>query len=234
MKAIRNLRNPITFVESELVIFARRGFRDESKTYRRGFRDSPTQLSRHTTVRQEIHGIQLNAIREDLTSNDITQHVKHDLQKILAWFIIDYFSHNIHLIAQTRKKFRPQNADDETVLAEQTDYVWDPEWSHESFIIIPTDISNQAISTISIHKDYVRVYPLTIDATPLNYHLFLPERTGNNSLNSTFINHDNIYGTRNLTTQDIQTPSQFVSEESHNNHLIEQARKIFRPQSTVD
>ena len=45
--------------------------------------DSPTQTSRHATVRQEIHIFSkfLNAIREDLTSNDITQHVKHDLQK---------------------------------------------------------------------------------------------------------------------------------------------------------
>ena len=82
---------------------------------------SPTQTSRHTTVRQEIHIFSnfLNAIREDLTSYYITQHVKHELQKILAWFIIDYFSHNIDLIAQARVNFRPQNTDDETVLAEQ-------------------------------------------------------------------------------------------------------------------
>ena len=111
----------------------------------------------------------MNAIREHLTSNDITQYVKHNLQKILAWFIIDYYSHNFVLIAQARKNFRPQNADDETVLAEQSDYVWNPEWSHESFIKISRDISSQAISTISIRKDYVRVYPITIDATTLNY-----------------------------------------------------------------
>ena len=78
---------------------------------------------------------------------------------------------------------------------------------------IPKDISSQAISTISIKKDCVRVYPLTVDATPLNYKFFFPERTGNNSLNTTFINHDNLNGTRNLTQQDIQTPSHFVSEE---------------------
>ena len=98
-------------------------------------------------------------------------------------------------------------------MAEQTDYVWDPEWSHASFIKIPTDISRQAISTIFIHKDYVKVYPLTIDATPLNYNSFFPERAGNISLNSTFINQDNLNGTRNLTQQDIQTPSHFVNEE---------------------
>ena len=95
----------------------------------------------------------LNAIREDLTKNEITLHVRHDLQKILAWFIIDYFNYNIDLIEQARKIFRPQNTDVETVLAEQSDYVWDPEWSHESFINIPTDISSQAISTISMNKD---------------------------------------------------------------------------------
>ena len=45
--------------------------------------NSPTQTSRHTTVRQEIHIFSkfLNAIRENLTSNDITQHVKYDIQK---------------------------------------------------------------------------------------------------------------------------------------------------------
>ena len=85
---------------------------------------------------------------------------------------IDYFSHNIDLIAQASKNFRLQNTDDKTVLAEQSDYVWDPEWSHESFIKIPTDISSQATSSISFHKDYVRVNPLTIDATPLNYNSF--------------------------------------------------------------
>ena len=137
-------------------------------------RDSPTQTSRHTIVRQEIHTISkfLNAIRENLTNDQITQNVKHELQKILAWFIIDYFSHNIDLIEQARKNFRPQSTDDETVLAEQSGYVWDPEWSYELFINIPTDISSQAISTISINKDYVRVYPLTVDATPLNYNSF--------------------------------------------------------------
>ena len=85
--------------------------------------------------------------------------------------------------------------------------------THESFNNTPTDISSQAISTISIHKDYVRVYTLTIDATPLNYNSVFPEGTGKNSLNSTFINHDNLKGTKNRTQQDIQTPSHFVSEE---------------------
>ena len=163
--------------------------------------DSPIQTSRHTVVRQEIHIFSkyLNAIREDLTKSEVTHHVKNDLEKILALFIIDYLCHNIDLIEQARKIFRPQNTDDETVLAEKSNYVSDPEWSHESFINIPTDISTQAISTISINKDYVRVYPLTVDATPLNYNSFFHERKGINSLISTFVYNDKIKGIRNLT-----------------------------------
>ena len=55
--------------------------------------DSPTQTSRHTAVRQElsIFSKLFNTIRENLTNNDISQIVKHALQKILAWFIIDCF-----------------------------------------------------------------------------------------------------------------------------------------------
>ena len=85
--------------------------------------------------------------------------------------------------------------------------------SHTSFIKIPTDISSQAISTISINKDYVKVYPLTVDATPLNYNSFFTDRAGKKRLNSTFIQQDNLNGTRNLTQQNIQTPSYFVTEE---------------------
>ena len=77
---------------------------------------------------------------------------------------------------------------------------------------IPIDISSQAISTISVHKDYVKVFPLTIDATPLNCNSFLPDRQ-NNSLNSTVIQQENLNGTRNLTQQDIQTRSHFINEE---------------------
>ena len=140
----------------------------------------PTRTSRHTFVRQEIHILSkfFNKIREDLSSNYITQNVKHDLQKILEWFIIDYFSHNLDFIKQARKNFRPQNTNDGTLSAEQSDYVWNLEWSHESFLNIPTDISGQAINTISIHKDYVRVYPFTVDtllvvSTPEQFELNL-------------------------------------------------------------
>ena len=90
------------------------------------------------------------------------------MQKVLAWFIIDYFTYNLDLISRTRKNFRPQKSSDDTAIAESSDYVWDSEWSHTLFINIPTDISSQAISTITIHKNYIKVYPLTTDATPLN------------------------------------------------------------------
>ena len=154
----------------------------------------------------------LHIIRKNFTNNDVSQNTKHDLQKNLAWFIIDYFSHNLDLISQARKIFRPQSTNDDTVIAEQSDYVWDPEWSHPVFINIPQDISSQAISTISFHRDYIKVIPLTIDATPLNYNTFLRD-TQNNSLNSTVIHNENLNGTRNLTQQDIQTPSHFINEE---------------------
>ena len=48
----------------------------------------------------------LNTIRENLTSNEVSQNVKHDLQKILAWFIIDYFTHNFDSISRAVKNFR--------------------------------------------------------------------------------------------------------------------------------
>ena len=112
----------------------------------------------------------------------------------------------------SKKKFRPQNTNDDTVLSEQSNYLWDPDWSHPAFLNNPQDISSQAISAISFHRDYVKVIPLTIDATPLNYNTFLPE-TRNNSLNSTVIHNENLNGTRNLTQQDIQTPSHIINEE---------------------
>ena len=177
---------------------------------------SPVQTSRHTNVKNEIalFSAFLNTICEKFSSNEISQNVKHDLQKILAWFIIDYFTHVIDLIAQARKNSKPQSTNDDTVIAEQSDYFWDPDWSHPLFLNIPIDISSQAISTISIHKDYLKVFPLTIDATPLNYSSFLPDRRQNNSLNSTVVQQENLNGTRNLTQHDVQTPSHFKNEET--------------------
>ena len=175
---------------------------------------SPVQTSIHTKVTNEITAFStfLYAIREKFYNNDVSQNSKHNLQKILAWFIVDYFGHNIDLIHEARKNFRPQSNTDDTVIHEQSDYVWDPDWSHPLFVNCPNDISTQAIDTISIHRNFINIIPLTIDATPLNYNTFLPD-TQNNSLNSTIIKNENLNGTRNLTQQDIQTPSQFINEE---------------------
>ena len=124
------------------------------------------------------------------------------------------FTQHIDLIAQARKKFRPQNTNDDTVIAEISDYIWDPDWSLPLFLNIPIDISSQAISTISVHKDYLKVFPLTIDAKPINYNSFLPNRRQNIGSNSTLVQQENLKGTRNLTQQDIQTPSRFINEET--------------------
>ena len=104
---------------------------------------STVQTSRHTNLRNEITAFSafLNTIRENFSNNEFSPNVKHDLQKILAWFTIDYFTHNIDLIAQARKNFRPQSTNDDTVIVEQSDYLWDPEWSHPLFLNTPIDIS---------------------------------------------------------------------------------------------
>ena len=195
---------------------------------------SPTETSKHIRVRHEITLLSsfLNIIKENFTKDEVSQHTKHDLQKILAWFIIDYFTHNIDLISQARKNFRPQNSNDDTAITEQSDYVWDPEWSHPAFINFPQSISSQAISTISYVRDYVRVIPLTIDATPLNYNTFLPDMQ-NNSLNSTVIHIENLNGTRNLTQQDIQTPSHFINEEIVHTTTTQQSISPIRPNLTT-
>ena len=99
---------------------------------------------------------------------------KHDLQKILA--LHDYFFHNIYLISLARKNFQPQNSDDETILADETYYVWYPDCSHPLFKDIPTDISSEAITTVSISRDSVRITPLTIDATLTNYNSVFTDR----------------------------------------------------------
>ena len=79
-----------------------------------------------------------------------------------------------------------------------------------NFLSIYQQIYQVRHLALFFNKNYIRLYPLTIDATRLNYNSFFPERTGNNSLNSTFINKDILIGTRNLTQQD--TPH-FVNEE---------------------
>ena len=87
------------------------------------------QLSRHAIVRRKINITVLDSIRETRTDNQISQINKVDLQKILVLFIIDFVQYKLDLILQARKKFRPQR-NDETILADKTCYVWDPDCSH--------------------------------------------------------------------------------------------------------
>ena len=181
----------------------------------RSSRTSPVQTPRHTKVKNEITAFPafLETIRGNLSSNEVSQNDKHYLQKNLAWFIFDYFTHNIDLISQARKNFRPVSINDDTVLSEESDDVWEPDWFHPFFLNIPIEISSQTVNTISTHKDYVKVTPVTIDATPLNFNSLSPDRRNNNSLNSTIMQQKNLNGIRNLTQQDIQTPSLFINEE---------------------
>ena len=94
--------------------------------------ESPSRTPRHAKVRHEINLFSqfLDSICEILTENDISQTSKIDLQRILAWFIIDCFVHNLGLISTARQNFRPQTSDDEIRLADQTDYKWYHQWSH--------------------------------------------------------------------------------------------------------
>ena len=84
--------------------------------------------------------------------------------------------HNLDLISTARQSFRPQKSGDETISADQTDHVWDPEWSRLLFANKPNDNSSASIATTSLHKGYLTVTPLTIDATPLNYNTIFNEK----------------------------------------------------------
>ena len=109
---------------------------------------SPVQTTRHTNVRKKIAAFSafLNTIRESFSNNEISPNVKHDLQKILAWFIIDYFNHKLDLMAQARKNFRPQSTNDDNIIAEQSDYVWDPS--------IVSEHSNRHLNSSNKYKNY--------------------------------------------------------------------------------
>ena len=79
-----------------------------------------------------------------------------------------------------------------------------------------SEYSNRHLKSSNQYNNYsqrLKIIPLTIDATPLNYNSFLPNRQQNNSLNSTLVQKENLNGTRNLTQQDIQTLSHFINEE---------------------
>ena len=87
----------------------------------------------------------VDAIGETLADNDISQIVKNNLQRTLAWFRVDYFVHYSDLFLTARKSFRPQTSDDEIILADPADHVWDPEWSHLLFFKIPTDFKRATL-----------------------------------------------------------------------------------------
>ena len=57
-----------------------------------------------------------DAIRDALTANGMSHIIKVDLQRILAWYILDYFQHTLDLVLQATKNFRPQT-NDETKMA---------------------------------------------------------------------------------------------------------------------
>ena len=80
-----------------------------------------------------------------------------------------YFVHNTDLISTARKNVLFKTSDDETMLADQTDSLWDPEGSHLLFVNFTNYNSSPAIPTVSPYKDFLRVNPLTIDAIPLTY-----------------------------------------------------------------
>ena len=114
---------------------------------------SPPQTSRHATVRQKINLFSPQIIRSTLADEELSQVAEIDLQRILAWFILDFFVHNLDLNSTARKIFRSKTSDNETILAEETEDVWDPEWYHILFFNIPNNISRAAIAIVSVHQD---------------------------------------------------------------------------------
>ena len=84
--------------------------------------------------------------------------------------------HNLDLISTARQRFRPQTSDEEIKLVDQTEYKWDPEWSHLLFVKKLSDISSAATATVSLRKNYLRATALTIDATLLNHNTNFNEK----------------------------------------------------------
>ena len=97
------------------------------------------------------------------------------------------FSTQFRFKITSKTKFPITNSNDETVLADETVYVCDPEWVYKLTFDIPHNISSAAITTVSKRKDYPEVTLLTTYTTPMNYYTIFNERTSYNSLNSTFI-----------------------------------------------
>ena len=76
------------------------------------------------------------------------------------------------------------------------------------FFKISDFISSTTIDSFFVHKDYLRIPPLTTDTTLLNYNTIFTDRTSNNSLTSSFVNtQETLIGTRNLAPKDTKTQS---------------------------
>ena len=93
---------------------------------------SPPQAYRNAIERREINLFSqfVDSICETITDIEALQKTKNDLQRLLAWFKIVYFQHNLDLIAQARKHYRLQG-DEETMLADEIGCVWDPVSYHD-------------------------------------------------------------------------------------------------------
>ena len=74
-----------------------------------------------------------------ITDVEVSQIAKLGIQILLAWIIIDSFQHNINLTEQSRKQFHTYY-DKDTILADETHYVWDQKWHHDVCFNIPNDI----------------------------------------------------------------------------------------------
>ena len=70
-------------------------------------------------------------------------------------------------------------------MADKTDYLWDPEWSHILFFIVPKIVSSTSVATVSLDKDYLKLTPLITNTTHLKFDTLFNDRTSNNSFNST-------------------------------------------------
>ena len=97
-------------------------------------------------------------------------------------------------------------------LAEQTDYVsTDQVLMHQSLKYQQIYQAKQL--TQSLFTEKMLNIPTYSWRNKFKFQSFFPDRAANNSLNSTFEEQDNLNRTRNLIQQDIQTPSNFVTEE---------------------
>ena len=65
-----------------------------------------------------------------MNGTDISAIVVQDVQGVSSCFVVDYFQHNIDLIEQSRKQLC-SNDDDVTILADESDCVWDPKWFYD-------------------------------------------------------------------------------------------------------